>query len=251
MFNRERTVEEFGYDIDSSVIRKSMQEQALAPGIKRKDMKVVDNCPSCNVERIINYKQSQKNTVCPKCFHSTPEMQEAKRNQVKTKSEETKQKMRENHWSTKGLEPAFKGQKHTQENIDIIRASTVAQYTGYSDEQRHLIRVKDSCTKRGISIENFDGFSAPEGTRIRQSAEGKAWSLDVLQKANFTCQKCDIRGGKLHAHHKNGFNAFPEQRFDIENGACLCYSCHEEFHRVYGKGDNTVEQFEGWINVNA
>lgn len=250
MFNRIRTKEVFGYDIDPNKrSRRSDQDFDHTNGVLKKHLQVIDNCPNCNEERQIQYRASKNNKPCPKCFHNTPEMLQAKQNQNKVKSEETKQKMKESHWSKHGGISPFKGQRHSNIVKNILSNKTIQQLANYSDDQKHLIRVKDSCTKRGIPIEEFNGFSAPEGTRIRQSAEGKAWTYDILSKANFTCVKCSERGGKLHAHHLNGFNSFPDQRLNIDNGACLCETCHEKFHEAYGKGDNTKEQFEEWLNL--
>ena len=249
MFNRLKTKEVFGYDIDPESSRKSKEEQDKASGIKRSDMRVIDNCPDCGVEREINFKQSQKNTSCSKCFHNKPETILAKQNQTKIKSEEHKQNMRDNHWSKNGYESPFKGQHHKEETKDRIRNTTISQMSSYTKEELHIFKVKESCTKRNIPVEDFDGFSAPEGTRIRQSAEGKAWTYDVLAKSNFTCDKCQVRGGSLHAHHLNGFNSFPNQRFLPDNGICLCEDCHDVFHAQFGKGDNTSEQYEEFKRV--
>ena len=248
MINRQKTLEVYGYDIDpDKKSRRSTADYAATKGILKKDLTVIDNCSSCGIERVIQWRQSSKNKPCTKCFHNSPEMLEAKRNQNKVKSEVTKQRMSENHWSTKGYESAFKGQRHTDKAKETLRQKTLKQLGSYTEEQKHLIRTKDSCTKRGIPLEDFNGFSAPEGTRIRQSTEGKAWTYDILSKANFTCVKCQVRGGSLHAHHLNAFNSYPEQRFNLDNGACLCHGCHDKFHEVYGKGDNTRAQFEAWI----
>ena len=70
------------------------------------------------------------------------------------------------------------------------------------------------------------------------------WSQQVLSDDNYTCQICNQLRGNLNAHHLNGWNAFPEQRFDLDNGVTLCTDCHKEFHSEYGYGDNTREQFD-------
>lgn len=242
MINIEKTKAKFGYDPTGNIPRID------AFGVKkRKDLKVVDECPGCGKEREIAFKQSQKNTVCSKCFHSSPEMQEAKRNQSKIKSDETKKKMSENHRTKRGFASSFKGHSHTEEAKTLIAERTKAQMASYSEEYQKLLKIKESCTKRGIPLEEFNGFSASEGNLLRQSAEGKAWSYDVLAKSNFTCIKCNTRGGTLHAHHKNAFASFPEQRLDVDNGACLCDTCHNEFHVKYGKGSNTEDQFDDWV----
>lgn len=242
MFNRQRTLEVFGYDLDLSIRRRSNNEVNATAGKTKKDLTVIDNCPSCGVERQIQLRASKKNKPCYKCFHNSPEVIRAKQNQTKIKSEEHKQKMKDNHWSKKGMESAFKGKQHTEEVKQHLKSKTLNQFNNLSDEDYLKHRIKSSLQK-GRTFESFNGFTSPENTRIRQSAEGKAWTLDVLSKANFTCDKCGLRGGKLHAHHKNAFASFPEQRFDIDNGVCLCESCHDTFHAKYGKGDNTEQQY--------
>ncbi len=247
MFNRERTKEIFGYDLDLAVRRRTKAEFSSTEKVNKKDLVVVDNCPGCGVERQIKLRQSRKNVLCSRCFHATPEMQEAKRNQNKVKSDETKRKMSENHWSTKGIESPFKGRVQTTEAKELSRAAAKAHMDNMTNEEFELHRIKASL-QNGRTLETFRGFTSPENTMIRQSPEGKAWTKEILAKADFTCFKCNTRGGSLHAHHKNGFNSFPEQRLDVNNGVCLCETCHDEFHVQYGKGNNTKEQFEEWID---
>ena len=244
MFNRERTKELFGYDLDLSVTRRTKKEIEQSNGVVRKHLKVVDNCPICNIERIILLRQSRKNKPCSKCFHNLPTTIAAKRNQTKFVSEETKQKMRDNHWSKNGGVSAFKGKKHTEDTKNKLRLHRQRQCLNYTDEQLKQFHIKASCTVRNISIEDFDGFSSPKNTLIRQSAEGKQWRIDVMAKANFTCDNCNVRGKSLVAHHLEAFHCNPELRFDINNGVCLCRDCHAEFHTQYGKRNNTKIQYE-------
>jgi len=249
MFNRQRTLEKFGYDLDLSVRRRTQAEFEATNGINKKDLIVIDNCPSCGVEREIQLRASKKNALCPKCFHNLPSTILAKQNQTKVKSEEHKQRMKDNHWSKNGYESAFKGKHHTEEVKEFIKNAANNQWINETEEEKLNRHIKISCTKRGIPVEDFDGFSSPENTRIRQSPEGRLWTYDVLAKSNFTCDKCQARGGSLVAHHLNGFNSFPDQRLLPENGICLCEDCHEEFHEKYGRGDNTVKQYEEFKTV--
>lgn len=69
----------------------------------------------------------------------------------------------------------------------------------------------------------------------------------VLLRDNYTCNCCGKRGVKLCVHHLNGYNWFTEGRTDQANAITLCKNCHENFHSIYGNGNNTKEQYEEWI----
>ena len=82
--------------------------------------------------------------------------------------------------------------------------------------------------------------------RYRMSdGDFRSWANLIKERDNYTCQVCgDNKSGNLNAHHLNGWNTFPEQRFDLDNGVTLCTDCHKDFHSQYGYGDNTREQFD-------
>lgn len=71
----------------------------------------------------------------------------------------------------------------------------------------------------------------------------RKWRDKVYIRDNYTCQICKETGGKLNAHHLNSWDTHKEERFEIDNGVTLCEKCHKEFHRIYGYGNNTKEQF--------
>jgi hypothetical protein len=82
---------------------------------------------------------------------------------------------------------------------------------------------------------------------IKTSPEYIAWRKSVFVRDSFTCQKYNTKGGKLCAHHINNFADFPELRLAIDNGITLSEKAHKEFHKKYGKKNNTKEQLEEFL----
>lgn len=85
-----------------------------------------------------------------------------------------------------------------------------------------------------------------EEDRKHRRDEGKlrGWRLGVFGRDKYTCQCCGKNKCDLNAHHLDGYNWCIEKRFEVSNGISLCISCHLLFHKIYGKGNNTREQFE-------
>ena len=87
---------------------------------------------------------------------------------------------------------------------------------------------------------------------LRKDLNTRYWRQAVFKRDNYTCVCCgDSIGGNLNAHHLNGWNWCKEQRYDVDNGVTLCENCHLKFHKVYGYGDNTKEQFNKFIKLQV
>lgn len=70
------------------------------------------------------------------------------------------------------------------------------------------------------------------------------WRKRVYERDNYTCQCCGKQSeGDIVAHHLDAYSWCKEKRTDVNNGITLCESCHNEFHSIYGRGNNTKEQF--------
>ena len=102
------------------------------------------------------------------------------------------------------------------------------------------------CCKRCSEIDRDEGKST-EIMKIRKSIEYRLWREAVFARDNWTCQKCGIKGGKLHSHHIQNFAQYPEIRFAIDNGITLCEGCHSNFHKRYGIKNNTKEQMNEFL----
>lgn len=70
------------------------------------------------------------------------------------------------------------------------------------------------------------------------------WPRKVLEAHDFTCAISGIRGKELAAHHLYNYGHYPEFRSLVCNGVALSRELHDEFHQLYGKGNNTLEQFQ-------
>jgi hypothetical protein len=92
-------------------------------------------------------------------------------------------------------------------------------------------------------------LSHEERLKGRDYYEYKQWVKAVLKRDKYTCIVCDTIGGKLVAHHLNGYNWCVEKRTDLTNGITACENCHTKFHIRYGYGNNTKEQFEKWMDA--
>ncbi|WP_342045990.1 HNH endonuclease [Bacillus sp. OTU530] len=92
---------------------------------------------------------------------------------------------------------------------------------------------------------NYNPNKTDEEREIGRLLEGYGtWREMVFKRDNYTCQCCgDNKGGNLHAHHLDGYNWCKEKRTDVNNGVTLCNDCHTKFHKIYGLGNNTKQQF--------
>lgn len=109
--------------------------------------------------------------------------------------------------------------------------------------------IINSCKKRsGINHYKYNtNFTIEQRLRIRINQ--KEFCNKTFIRDNYTCKKCNQYGGNLEAHHINSYDWFISGRNDINNSVTLCVKCHKQFHKKYGYGKNTKEQFVQFIEV--
>ncbi len=84
----------------------------------------------------------------------------------------------------------------------------------------------------------------------------RKWIKDTYKKDNYTCQKCEKKKDsndkhrQIDAHHIESWGSCEELRVDKNNGITFCVTCHHDFHKKYGYGNNTREQLNEFLKMD-
>lgn len=174
-----------------------------------------------------------------------------------------KEKQRQTNIKKYGCENPFgndeikkKIQKYYQDNYGV-NAST--QIPATIEKQKATMVEKygvDNYSKTTMFRETFRGSGSPvwKGGNVKRertergTPEYRDWRKGVFDRDLYTCQHCGARNGngkyiRLEAHHIYDFKHHPELHYDVTNGVTLCAKCHSEFHSIFGKHGNDLEQF--------
>lgn len=143
--------------------------------------------------------------------------------------------------SKKKISESNKGKHNGKRSIEVKKKMSKFQKERWKDLN---LRIKMSAKRRGISVEEWDGFTHSYLRRLRRSSMWKIWREAVFLRDNFTCQNtnCEFCNNKigvhLHPHHIKSFAKYQELRFNIENGITYCEQYHlkSNLHRVMQKG---------------
>ena len=86
----------------------------------------------------------------------------------------------------------------------------------------------------------------------KNTKKHREWRKKILKRDEFTCVVCDgeytINTHMLNAHHIHDYSHYPEIRYDMNNGACLCQDCHIHFHCDYKKSFRYKCDMDDFLN---
>jgi hypothetical protein len=88
----------------------------------------------------------------------------------------------------------------------------------------------------------WKGGVTPRHVKERGSDRLKRWRTAIFTRDNFTCRECGAQGVELNAHHIKSFSAYPDLRFDIDNGLTLCVPCHRKTDNWCGKNEKRKQK---------
>lgn len=120
-----------------------------------------------------------------------------------------------------------------------------------SDDIRKKISASNKISQKGKHLGDknsaWKGGITPLNKKERSRLEYRIWVRSVFNRDEYTCQKYKVKGGKLVAHHINNFADYKDLRYIVNNGITLSEKAHKEFHKKYGRTNNTRQQLEEFL----
>lgn len=106
-----------------------------------------------------------------------------------------------------------------------------------------------SASKIGVLNPNWNPSLTDDDRKTRRycGKNERTWRIAVFRRDDYTCRKCNRRGGTITAHHLDGWNWCKASRNVVDNGVTLCVTCHSLFHTDYGIKNNTRFQFDEFM----
>jgi len=133
----------------------------------------------------------------------------------------------------------------------ICECGSISKISFYSFCQGSRCKKCAAERNSGKNHYNYDpNKTEEERNDQRKYPEYIEWRKYVYKRDNWTCQSCEKRKD-LNAHHIRNYSSNRELRTDESNGITLCKICHLEFHKKYGKKDNSRQQLDEFLKVSS
>lgn len=83
---------------------------------------------------------------------------------------------------------------------------------------------------KNILYKNIEYRKKTKNGCWRLSKEYLIWKDKIYKRGNYKCQECSKSHCKLNAHHIKPAKDYPQLRYNVRNGICLCVECHKRKH---------------------
>ena len=125
---------------------------------------------------------------------------------------------------------------------DLVPATS----RGHSEQtRRKLSEVQRINPRIGEQNPNWRGGLRSERKKAMGRYEYRDWRNSVFARDNWTCQICGDRGVYLEADHIKPWCAFPDLRYDVDNGRTVCKPCHLTLDTHGRKAMKYMENYRG------
>lgn len=235
------------------------------------NVKIKVKCDVCGNEKIIKYQSyvngtkhfTEKYCCCTKCawkvknrvtnmkkygYDSHNKTNESKEKYRQTclnkygvdnysKTEEFKDKYENAMINKYGVKNGFQSEEIKQKSVQTM----INKYGVEYNTQRQEIKEKFLLGENNVFY--IDGRYETYDNNEWNNEISKRIRTKVFIRDNRTCDCCGSYNDNINAHHLYSRNTHKDLIYDLDNIITLCYNCHTDFHKKYGYGDNTKEQY--------
>lgn len=156
-----------------------------------------------------------------------------------------------NYFESNGCRLLEQDYKNNQQILRYVCSCGNVSTTRFSAFQKgHRCKQCGIIKTSGPNNANYNP-SLTDKERNQRDNDNKCrrWAVTIKERDSFKCRISSCNSSvNLVAHHLDGYDNHLNKRYDLDNGITLCRDCHIEFHRKYGFGNNTKEQFEEWLS---
>jgi hypothetical protein len=133
------------------------------------------------------------------------------------------------HWAAKE-----QGKRIEVDGKEEIRARALAEFTKRLDGKIANLQEGESLiVDIRIDIVRSNGKVRAGSGAQRNMPEYIEWRKAVFARDGYVCQECGSKE-RIQAHHIKGWQKHPLLRFEVSNGATLCFACHAQKHPHIG-----------------
>lgn len=224
----------------------------------KKNYTVVFKCDYCGEEKRIrkaNYKE-EGNHFCSRTCKDTWQKEglKGKNNPFHNKEHTKDTKIKVSITKKKANLRGENSPNYNQKPVECSQCGKVTLKIPYLIKRSKYQFCSIECHAKWKS-ENMKGENSPTWNpdltyedRLDRRLYPKYYDflVKVIERDNYTCDICgkhSKRGNGLNAHHLNGYNWDKKNRTNPDNGITLCKDCHTDFHKLYGYGNNTKQQY--------
>ena len=122
-----------------------------------------------------------------------------------------------------------------------IRKLIILKLIGQKRSIEQRTKLSNSKTGLNRTTKEYEKYLEDLHKEGRREKEGKnfqykCWAKSVKERDKYICRRCFTKSKDLHAHHIKSWHHYPDFRFDINNGICLCHTCHKFVHKNKEEG---------------
>lgn len=189
-------------------------------------------CVSCGKSKLVTKLLAEKSTgYCKDCFPVYCKTIAASRK----KAEQKKAEIGVKKCILCSKEFNYRVNQKREKKYCSVDCSSKNSFKNITAEQRLKgIKSRSEGEKWSLYVESIKGEKNKRFTGNRNGRQNnmalKNWRKKVFQRDLYTCQKCNIKGGRLEAHHIKLYSKYPDLQTEVSNGITLCYDCHNKEH---------------------